>query len=115
MVSRLEVPDNDVLDMLPVEVIRHEEPWVATVRAIADDGLIAEMTWDEVAASVAVRVLQDDAVMVRLERESMRSVRVLSSDLGLHFEAALFAVELGGVLTIDIGSTVIVRDALLRQ
>jgi len=115
MASRLEVPDKDVLAALAVEVLSHDEPWVATVRAVAEDGLIVEMTWDQVAASVAVMVRRDDSLMFRIERESMRSVRVLSSDRGLHFEAELSAVELGGVLTIDIGPTVAVRDVLLRQ
>ena len=48
MASRLEVPGRDVLAMMDVELVTHDEPWVVTVRAVAGDGLIAELTWDEV-------------------------------------------------------------------
>ncbi|MEM8926354.1 MAG: hypothetical protein AAGD35_22845 [Actinomycetota bacterium] len=115
MAPRLEVPDRDVLATMDVELITHDEPWLATVRAVAGDGLIAEVTWDQVAASATVTVLRGDQVLVRLERESMVSVRVLSSDAGVHFEAVLASGEVGGTLSIDIGPTVVVRDALLRQ
>jgi len=115
MAPRLEVPDRDVLATMDVELITHDEPWLATVRAVAVDGLIAEVTWDQAAASVTVIVLRGDQVLVRLERESMVSVRVLSSDAGVHFEAVLASGEVGGTLTVDVGSTVVVRDALLRQ
>jgi len=115
MTSRLDVPDRDVLAALPVEVATGDEPWVATIRAVADDGVIVEMTWDQVAASVAAAVLSDGVPVFRAERESITSIRVLKSELGLHFEAELEAGDLGGVLIIDIGPTVAVRDVLLRQ
>jgi predicted aspartyl protease len=115
MAARLEVPDRDVLAMMDVEVVTHDEPWVATVRAFAVDGLTAEFTWDQVAASVTAIVLRGDQALVRLERESMVSVRVLRSDAGVHFEAVFASGEVGGTLMVDVGATVVVRDALLRQ
>lgn len=54
-------------------------------------------------------------IVVVFEDQSMKSVRVQSSDRGLHFEAELVAVELGGILTIDVGPTVTVGDVLLRR
>ncbi len=100
---------------MDLELVTHDEAWVATVRAVADDGLIAEMTWDQIASSVAVIVLRGEKALVRIERESMASVLVTTSDAGVHFEAILASGELGGTLTIDIGPTVVVRDALLRH
>lgn len=112
---RLEVPDLAVLAEMALEVVTHDEPWVTTVRAIADDGLVAEMTWDQVAASVTAIVLRGDRTVVRIEREAMERVQVTRSDAGVHFDAALASEELGGTLTIDIGPTVSIRDTLLRQ
>ncbi len=113
--ARLEVPDRNVLAAMDLEFITHDEPWVATVRAVADDGLIAEMTWDQIAASVAVIVRQGGKALVRIERESMASVQITKDDGGVHFDAMLASGELGGTLSIDIGPRVVVRDALLRQ
>ena len=115
MAPQLEVPNMDSLAAMEVEVVAGEEPWVTTVRAVADDGLIAEITWDQVAASVAFTLFRADQVLVRIERESMVIVRVFSSKVGVHFDAELASGDLGGTLTVDIGPTVVVRDYLLRQ
>ncbi len=115
MTSRFEAPSDDVLMGLPVEFFKHDEPWVTTVRAAAEDGSVVEFTWDHAAASVTARVFRTDEMILRIEREAIEIVRVYETGSGLHFEAMLSAAGIGGALGISVGSTVVVRDALLRQ
>jgi hypothetical protein len=115
MAARFEVPPDEVLADLPVEVVRHDEPWVTTVRSTADDGVVVDLTWDQMAASISVLVRRGDAEIARLEREAIVQVRVFESHAGVHFEAELSTDGLRGVLGVDIGSTVLVRDVVLRR
>jgi hypothetical protein len=115
MAARFEVPADEVLAGLPVEVAHHDEPWVTTVSSTADDGTVVDLTWDQVAASISVRVRRGEAELARFEREAIVLVRVFESNAGLHFEAELSVDAVGGVLGVDIGTTVTLRDVLLRR
>ena len=114
MAERFDVPTDEVLADLPVDVVRHDEPWVTTVSSTTDDGTVVDLTWDQVAASISLLVRRADVEIARFEREAIVRVRIFESRAGLHFEAETSSGALGGLLGVDIGSTVMVRDVLLR-
>lgn len=111
----LEVPGADVLGELPLEICRHDEPWVTTVRAEASDGSSVELTWDVVAAAVGLRWTRGGAELVVIEREGATKVSVHSEDGGLTFRVWFASEGLGGQLFVGVGRGVVIRDALLRS
>ena len=113
--SGMEVPSELALAELSLETRRHDEPWIATVRAAAADGLVAELTWDEMSNSMTTVVTRDGVVIVRMERESVTAVRAQESNGAVHFEVETVGASLGGTLNIHVGESVIVADSLLRR
>jgi hypothetical protein len=112
---RFEVPSAEALAGLPVEVLHHAEPWVVTIRSTAADGTTVDLTWDQVAASIALGIRREEVEIVRMERECVVCVRASASDEAVHFEIEMSVDGVGGVLGVDVGSSVLLRDTLLRR
>lgn len=115
MPQTLETPDIDDLTALGVEVRRVEHPWVVEATSVAADGATVSVTWDEVANSVNVRWQKREDVFLVVEREMI--TKISASDVGgvIEFRIVTDAGELGGNLTVRVGTSVTVSDALLRK
>lgn len=99
-----------------MEVSRHDEPWIVTVRVGSQDGSTLEVTWDEVGATVSARWLSGNGEpCLIIERESVSRVLVQQGEAGVFFEISTSTVDFGGELTLQAGSSVTVRDVLLRR
>lgn len=112
----MEAPRREDLDGLHMDVIEHEEPWVITVRTVAQDGSVLEVTWDEISARVSVRWLLNSGIdCLTIERESVKRVGIQQTTAGMRFEVATATEHLEGGLTLDVGASIYVKDVLLRR
>lgn len=109
-----EVPSDDRLQELSVEVSRHDEPWIATIRSVAKDESVLQITWDEVAGSVTVWVLRGEIELVRIEREMVDTIRMYERESNTYLEVVAVAPDTRLVLQATVADSVSISDTLLR-
>lgn len=114
MTGALEVPRVDELEALGFEVASGDEPWVVTVTAMAGDGSVLMVAWDEVAYAATVR-LMDEVERCVIERESVVKVAFDEDGDDIVCVVTCRGEGLVGSLFIRIGSHVLIRDSLLRE
>lgn len=114
MLRSLQVPTEEDLAELPVEVLPGSEPGVCTITAVVGDGGEVSVTWDELASSVTVRWRSGGKERLVVERETatLVTIREERDQVVLHVRSE--ADELTGDLVIAVGADVTVADTLLR-
>lgn len=115
MSRRLEVPLDEDLAELPLEVLSGESLGVSTVLAVAGDGSELSVTWDEIACSVTVRWRSEGTDRLVMTRETATQVTIRDERDHTDFRIRSESDELTGELVIGVGSVVTVSDALLRR
>lgn len=114
MGTPLEVPRLQDLQALGLTVETGDEPWIASVRAVASDDDTVVITWDEISASAHVRWMSADTTRLVLEREAVSKVSIHSDGDGLTFRILSRSTDVTAELTVRLGARVAVHDALLR-
>lgn len=115
MNAPLDVPHTADLAALPVEVAVSAAPGVVSVTALANDGAVVTLTWDEIAASVSIRWAEGEAERLVLERESASKVSVRDERGAIEFHIWSEVEGLAGQLVVRVGDHVHVADTILRS
>lgn len=109
------VPDPEDLTNLPVDVLEGDEQWVSSVVAEADGGDQVLLTWDQVAQSASIRWQMDGREVLAMEREYVVEVAVRQEDGELVMLVRTRSEGLEGTLSVQVGASVRLVDALLAR
>ncbi|WP_405062215.1 hypothetical protein OG474_11390 [Kribbella sp. NBC_01505] len=114
MGALFKVPRLVDLDGLSVEVTTTDEPGVVSVTAWANDGAVVTVIWDEIAASVHVRWVEDGVERWRLDRELATKVSVREERGRVEFWIWSGMDGFRGQLVVSVAERVTVTDVFLQ-
>ncbi|MDR6689049.1 hypothetical protein J2Y41_004653 [Arthrobacter sp. 1088] len=114
MNTRLEVPQITDLHNLPLDVVNLDSPGVVRISGLANDGSTVDLTWDELALSVRIRLVDGGQERLVIERETALKVSINKEDDQVLFSLWSEWQGTSGKLTVRIGEHVSITDLLLR-
>lgn len=109
-----EVPRLPDLDGLSVEVTTTDEAGVVSVTAWANDGAVVTVVWDEIAASVHVRWVEDGVERWTLDRELASKLSVREERGRVEFWIWSGLDGFRGQLVVSVAEQVRVADVFLQ-
>ena len=110
----IQLPDHDALSLLDVDVIQHDKPWISTVRHSNGSGSMVQITWDGVAGSVSIRLLEGEEEILSVEREGLDLLSIDQTGSELYLACEFGLGEHSGRLSLSHGGCFKFRDTVLQ-
>jgi len=115
MHRNLDVPLDEDLALLPLEVLAGDEPWICTVTTTELNENRVSLTWDRVACTISIRWHSNGSTILTMVREAVTAVTIESQAGVLVFRIKCETDGLLGLLEVRASTTVTVTDTLLRS
>ncbi|ALE05823.1 hypothetical protein AL755_10655 [Arthrobacter sp. ERGS1:01] len=115
MNGNLDVPLDEDLALLPLEVVVGEEPWICTMSTTEFNENRVSLSWDRVACSISIRWHSNETTILTMDRDFVTVVTIESQAGVLVFRIRCETDGLVGLLEVRASTTVTVTDSLLRS
>lgn len=110
----MDVPLDEDLALLPLDVVVGEEPWIYTVSTYEFDENQVSLNWDTNAYTISILWISNGLTILSMERDAVTGITIELQAGVLVFRIRCETDELVGLLEVRASSTVTFRDTLFR-